>query len=188
MSPPYGKPVADMDMAERDQRIVALKRQGRSFQQIADELGISKSGAILGFQRVKKRVDEATDEDYAEYRDEQLARIATMREVVADVIAARHVTISNGHVVREITGRDDEGALIYGDAYEDHGPVLAAVDRMVKLDDHEAKLLGIYPKQAVSITRETSEVDAAVIGLIQRAQDRADALRARVGDTPEPPE
>jgi len=182
VSPPYGKPVADMDMAERDQRIVALKRQGRSFQQIADELGISKSGAILGFQRVKKRVDEATDEGYAEYRDEQLARIATMREVVADVVAARHVTISNGHVIREMIGREDDGTPVYGDPYEDHGPVLAAVDRMVKLDDQEAKLLGLYPKQAVSISRETSEVDAAVIDMIRRAQERADAQQAQINE------
>lgn len=172
-----------MDMAERDQKIVALKRQGHSFQQIADELGISKSGAILGFQRVKKRVEAATDEDYAEYRDEQLERIATLREVVADVIGARHVTISNGHVIHEIIGRNDDGTPKYGAPYDDHGPVLAAVDRMVKLDNQEANLLGLYPKQAVSISRETSEVDAAVIGLIQRAQDRAEALRARIGDS-----
>lgn len=185
MSPPYGKPVADMDMVERDQKIVALKRQGRSFQQIADELGISKSGAILGFQRVKKRVEAATDEDYIKYRDEQLERVATLREVVADVIGARHVTISNGHVIHEIIGRNDDGTPKYGDAYDDHGPVLAAIDRMVKLDDQEAKLIGLYPKQAVSISRETSEVDAAVIGLIRRAQEKADAVQAQINEQPQ---
>jgi hypothetical protein len=183
MSAPYGKPVADLAMAERQQKIVTLKRDGLSFQQIADQLGISKAAAIRGFQAVKRRVDTAADDDYIEYKSEQLARIATMREVVADIVAARHVTISNGHVVREIIGRDDEGEPEYGDPYEDHSPVLAAIDRLVKLDDQEAKLLGLYPKQAVSISRETSEVDAAVIGLIQRAQDRADTLRARIDDS-----
>lgn len=188
MSPPYRKPVTDMDMTERDHQIVALKREGLSFQQIANRVGLSKSGTILGFQRVKKRVEATADNEYVEYKNEQLARIATMREVVADVVAARHVTISNGHVVREIIGRDDEGRPEYGDAYEDHAPVLAAIDRLVKLDDQEAKLLGLYPKQAVSVSRETSEVDAAVIGLIQRAQDRADALRARIDDSGGPAE
>lgn len=152
MSPPYGKPVADMKMVERDLKIVALKREGLSFQQIANQVGISKSGVILGFQRVKKRVEAKTDESYAEYREEQLARVATMREVVADIIAARHVTISNGHVISEMTGRDDDGKPVYGDPYEDHGPVMAAVDRMVKLDEHEAKLLGLFAKTEVDVS------------------------------------
>jgi hypothetical protein len=156
MSAPYGKPIADLAMVERQQKIVALKREGFSFQQVADQIGISKAAAIRGFQTVKKRVETATDADYAEYRDEQLARVAMLREVVSDVVAARHVTISNGHVIHEITGRDDEGKPEYGDPYEDHGPVLAAVDRMVKLDEHEAKLLNLFPKAEVNVSGDVT--------------------------------
>lgn len=154
MSPPHGKPLSDLAMAERDQKVVALKRQDLSFQQIADHLGISKAGAIRSFQRAKRRVDAASAADYAAYRDEQLASIAAMREVCDEIIAARHVSISNGHVVSEITGHDEDGNPIYGDPYEDDAPVLAAIDRRIKLDDQEAKLLGLYApvKQTVDAT------------------------------------
>lgn len=144
------QPTANLAMHERDNRIVELKREGRSFQQIADELGISKSGAILGFQRVKARVDQRADRNYEAYRDEQLARIATLRAVVEDVMHARHVSISNGHVVSEIVGTDPvTDKPIYGDPYEDTAPTLAAVDRMVKLDEREAKLLGLDAKTEI---------------------------------------
>ncbi|HTI77439.1 MAG TPA: hypothetical protein VL634_20740 [Mycobacterium sp.] len=147
------KPFASLTMVERDDRIVKLKREGKSFQQIADELGISKSGAILGFQRVKARVNERADANYEAYRDEQLARIATMRAVVEDVVHAKHVTISNGHVVSRIIGEDEEtGRPIYGEPYEDDAPVLAAVDRMIKLDEREAKLLGLDAKTEMDHT------------------------------------
>jgi hypothetical protein len=158
-----GKPLSDLAMAERDTQVVALKRQDLSFQQIADHLGISKAGAIRSFQRTKRRIDNATDADYAAYRDEQLAAIAAMREVCDEIIAARHVSISNGHVVSEIKGIDDDGNLIYGDPYEDDAPVLAAIDRRIKLDDQEAKLLGLYAKVEVShsggVTYEIVGVD-----------------------------
>lgn len=158
-----GKPLSDLAMAERDTQVVALKRQDLSFQQIADHLGISKAGAVRSFQRAKRRVDVATDTDYAAYRDEQLASIAAMREVCDEIIAARHVSISNGHVVSEITGNDDDGNPVYGEPYEDDAPVLAAIDRRIKLDDQEAKLLGLYAKVEVAhsggVTYEIVGVD-----------------------------
>jgi hypothetical protein len=153
MSAPYGKPLSDLAMAKRDQKVVALKRQDMSFQQVADTLGISKAAAIRSFQRAKRRVDDATDLDYTHYRDEQLARIAAMREVAADIVGARHVAISNGHVVSEITGTDEDGHPVYGDPYEDDGPVLAAIDRLIKLDELEAKLVpGLHAKQEVDMS------------------------------------
>lgn len=153
MSAPYGKPLSDLAMAERDNQVVALKRQDLSFQQVADQLGISKSAAIRGFQRVKARVEERGELDYVAYRDAQLARVATRRELTEDIMAARHVSISNGHVVSEIIGQDEDGKPIYGDPYEDTGPTLAAIDRLIKLDEQEAKLVpGLYAKVEVDLS------------------------------------
>jgi hypothetical protein len=152
MADRQARPWTALTMAERDEHIVELKGQGLSFQQVADQVGISKSGAILGFQRVKRRVNERADDNYATYRDDQLARIAVLREVVADIVHTRHVTISNGHVISEITGRDDDGKPIYGDPYEDDAPTLAAIDRMVKLDEREAKLLGLDAEQKLNLS------------------------------------
>ncbi len=152
MPVPYGKPLSDLAMREREQQVVALKRQDLSFQQVGDHLGISKIAAVRAFQRAKRRVIDATDTDYAEYRDDQLAHIATMREICDEIILSRHATISNGHVVSEITGQDADGKPVYGDPYEDTAPVLAAIDRRIKLDDQESKLLGLYAEQKVNLS------------------------------------
>jgi hypothetical protein len=151
------EPTDHLAMVEKDNRIVALKREGLTFQQVADQLGISKSGAIKGFQRVKARVEERGEIDYMAYRDEQLARVATRRELAEDIMAARHVSISNGHVVSEITGQDEDGKPIYGDPYEDTGPTLAAIDRLIKLDEQEAKLVpGLYGKTEIDVSGDIS--------------------------------
>jgi predicted DNA-binding protein (UPF0251 family) len=142
MSAPYSKPLSDLATDELDQRVVDLKRAGLSFQQIADELEISKSAAHRAFQRARKRLHEATSEDVAEWVAEQVGRIQLEREAVMDVLEARHVHVSNGVLVR-----DQDGKPILDDA-----PVLQAVDRLVKLDDQETKLLGRYPKAEVDLS------------------------------------
>lgn len=134
-------PMVDLGTAEQDERIVQLKREGRTFQEIAATMGISKTTAIRGFHRVKQRVERRAEEDYATYRDEQLARIEVQREVVMDVMTGKHLAVSNGIVVR-----------VDGEPLEDSMPALAAVDRLVKLDDQEAKLVGIYAEKKVAVT------------------------------------
>jgi hypothetical protein len=73
-----------------------------------------------------------------------------------DILATRHVTISNGRVIHEVTGKDDEGNLIYGEPYEDDGVILAAIDRLDKIDDREARLLKLYPKDEIDHSGEVT--------------------------------
>lgn len=149
------------DTAERDAQILALKRQDLSFQQIADRLGISRTAAHRGFHRALPRI---TEPEAKAYRAEHLARLELRREVVLDILHARHVTISNGHVVSEIIGTDEEtGKPIYGEPYEDDGVVMAASAELGRIDDQEAKLLGLYAKLEVEhsggVTYEIIGVD-----------------------------
>jgi hypothetical protein len=167
------------------QRIVELRDEGRSFRQICTEVDRSLHVVWDHYQAAMRQVPAAAVEEHqkkvASRLDEQLRRIDMEREVLMEILAKRHVTISNGHVVSEIVGEDEEtGKPIYGEPFEDDAPTMAAVDRLGKLDDQEAKLLGMYPKQQVSISRETSELDAAVITLIGKAKERADAKRAEI--------
>lgn len=131
--------------AERRRRVVELRDEGFSFRDIGTELGVSMQRAWQLYQAAMREIPAAAvaahAEKLAERRDEQLRRIDMEREAVMDVLAARHVTVSNGQVMRE------DGKPILDDA-----PVLAAVDRLVKLDDQEAKLLGLYAKTEVNHT------------------------------------
>lgn len=146
--------------AQLDAKIMELKRQDLSFQQIADQLGISRAAAHRGFHRALPRV---TEPQASAYRAEHLARLELMREVVLGIVETRHVTISNGHVVSEIVGTDEEtGKPIYGEPYEDDGVVMAAVETLRKLDEREARLLGLDAKAEVSMS---ATVRYEIVGL-----------------------
>lgn len=178
------------DSAEMRARIVELRTADWTFREIAAEVDRDVAVVWRHYQRAMRLIPAAAVEEHqakiALRLDEQLRRIDMQREILDDIVAKRHVHISNGHVVSEITGQDEEtGRPIYGDPYEDDAPTMAAIDRLGKLDDQEAKLLGMYPKQQVSVTRETSEVDTAVIGMINRAKARAEAREAAI-NTPDP--
>lgn len=142
----HSKPLDDLARAEQDAKILELKRQDLSFEEIGKRLGISRAAAHRGFHRALPRITEPAAEAY---RTEQLTRLAYARELVMDILATRHVTISNGRVIREFTGLDDDGEPTYGEPYEDDGVILAAIDRLDKIDDREARLLKLYPKAEV---------------------------------------
>lgn len=152
MGVPNSKPITDLNTAEIEAQVVALKRQDLTFRQIADRLGVATMTAHRAFQRAKQRVIEATDFDTRTYINGQLAGIEASREILREILAAHHVVISNGHVVSEIIGRDADGTPQYGDPYTDDAPVMAAIDRLVKLDAQEAQLLGLNAEQKTSLT------------------------------------
>lgn len=114
--------------AELDAKIIELKSDGHTFQQIADELGYSSRGYIYGcYQRALAAIREPA---VAEYRTKQLAAIAARRVVAEEILNASHPLVSNGKRFDDL---------------EDDGPRLAAIDRLEKLDDREARLLNLYP-------------------------------------------
>jgi AraC-like DNA-binding protein len=127
------------EITRRRKRVVELRDQGKTFKEIADELGVSDALVHKDFQAVMREVPVASVETY---RAHQQAQLQQMRAVVEDVIARRHAVIDNGHVVH-----DDAGNVV-----EDDAIVLAATDRLVKINDREAKLLGLDAKPEVQIT------------------------------------
>jgi hypothetical protein len=77
------------------------------------------------------------------YRAEAHARLVQLREVVEDVIRRRHLVVSaSGRIALD----EDENPV------EDDGVLLAAADRLLKIDEREAKLLGLDARPEVQIT------------------------------------
>lgn len=147
------------EAALRRDRVLELRDQGLTFKEIGTELGVGEARA---WQIHKKALRERPALAAAALRDEERkqAQLAVIdeqrrdidmeREAVMAVLTARHITISNGIAVR-----------VDGETVLDDAPVLAAVDRLVRLDellvklaDQEAKLLGLYApvKQTVDAT------------------------------------
>jgi AcrR family transcriptional regulator len=131
--------------AERRKRIVELHNQDLGFREIAAEMGLSVSTVWNHFQKAMRLIPAEAVAAHAELAAqrlrEQLQRIDMERETVMEVLTAFHVTVSQGRVVD-----------LDGKPLADTAPVLAAVDRLHKLDDQEAKLLGLYSKTEVNIS------------------------------------
>lgn len=151
-----GDPQADN--ARLRAQVAELRARGFTYRAIACELTISPATAWRyhedwirelrqGSADLQERARDALREQHEMLRAER-ERLEMERDVAVEVLTARHLTVSNsGAVVR-----DEDGQVL-----EDDGPVLAALDRLgriradlVKLADHEAKLLGLYAKTEVS--------------------------------------
>ncbi|MGP3752193.1 hypothetical protein [Streptomyces sp. IBSNAI001] len=136
-----GRIVRTVDTAERDAEAARLRTRGYTYQQIADELDwVSRGDAYRAVQRVlEDTVKEAGDE----VRAIELDRLDTLHAAAMDVLEREHVTVSNGRVV-----------ALDGAPLPDDGPVLAAIDRLLKIQERRARLLGLDAptKQNISIS------------------------------------
>lgn len=136
----HGDPESALALAELDRKVMELKAVHRkTFRQIGQELGISKSYAYDSFKRGMHRIDEEIAELGRRYLYEHLAECQADRAAVLDVLNGDHIVVSNGQIVR-----------LDGQPLEDSAPVLAAVDRMLKIRDQEAGYLGLKAKIEVN--------------------------------------
>jgi hypothetical protein len=137
-SPRNNKPRA-AEIAARAKRVVELRTEGKTFLEIAEELGVSVGTVHKDFEATIEHIAEPA---VTEYRARQGAELRMMREVVQDVVQRRHLAINVAGVVR-----DEQGNPL-----KDEMPVLAAVDRLLKISDREAKLYGLDARPEIQIT------------------------------------
>ena len=138
-----GRFVRTVNTAERDAEAARLRARGYSYQQIADELGWSSKGDA--HHAVKRVLADTVKEAGDEVRALELARLDGLHRAAMDVLEREHVTVSNGRVV-----------ALNETPLPDDGPVLAAIDRLLKIQERRARLLGLDAptKQAISISPE----------------------------------
>lgn len=133
-------PAKHAAIAVRSARVVELKNEGLTFREIADQLGVSLGTVWKDFDRALERVMEP---NVNAYRADAHARLVKVREVVEDVINRRHLVVSaSGRVAVD----EDENPL------EDDGVVLAAANQLIRIDEREAKLLGLDAKNELAVT------------------------------------
>lgn len=137
---PHDRPKDQLADRRLEAQVIELKDEGLTFEQIGQRIGRHKSQAQRIFHRAMKNIPVSAME---EYRANQLARLALARESVMDVLGASHLIVSQGRVVELRHTREDGSSVSV--PLKDHGPVLAAVDRLLKIDEQEAKLLNLYP-------------------------------------------
>jgi len=149
-----GKFARGLPEAERDARAAALRTQGWGYRAIAEEMGLTLSGAHDAVQRALKEVIQDAGEEAKkielERLDEQLLRYDGMRAMVMSTLENRHYTVSSGRLIC----LDDE-------PLEDDGFVLQAADRLRQIEESKqkvaerrARLLGLDAPQRVSVDAE----------------------------------
>lgn len=152
-----GDPQADN--ARLRAQVAELRERGFTYRAIAYELTISPATAWRyheawirelrqGSIDLQARAEAALREQHEMLRTER-ERLEMERDAAIEVLTAQHLMVSNGVLIRN----EEHEPL------EDDGPALAALDRLirirgdlVKLADHEAKLLGLYAKTEVNVS------------------------------------
>ena len=140
----HGRYIRTVHGAERDAEAARLRAQGWSYQRIANELGWTNKGdAHHAVQRIlQETVQEAGDE----LRTMERERLDRLSEAAWTVLERQHVTVSNGQIIR-----------LDGEPLLDDGPVLQAIDRLLRISESRRKLEGLDAPSRVS-------VDAMTIG------------------------
>lgn len=138
-----------------------LRRTNLSYRQIADQLGVSVSTAHAMVQRgLADLVGESTEE----VRRLELERLDHMARAALAVLGKRHLIVSQGRVA--VHPKTGEPLL-------DSGPVLHAIDRLLRVQDRRAKLLGLDAP---------IRVETVTMGLVDAEIER---LEKELGVTPE---
>jgi len=136
--------------AERDAEAVRLRSRGLTYQQVSDALGYGDRA------NARRAVERAMLATIAEPADEakalELMRLDELHRAAWSVMTTWHPMVVGGRVVRDHLGR----------AVEDVGPVLAAIDRLLRIAERRARLLGLdAPLRAELITLDAVDAEIA---------------------------
>lgn len=145
-----GRYVRTEESAERDALACRMHNEGSTYPQIAEALGYADhSGAR---KAVARALAALVAEPAGHMRTIQLARIDLALVEVFRVMRTQHIAVSNGRVIMDPA--DPTKPL------RDDGPTLAAIDRLIRLEERRAKLLGLdAPTRVETITVDQVEAE-----------------------------
>jgi transcriptional regulator with XRE-family HTH domain len=181
-----GRYIRIPETARRDARAADLRAKGWTYQKIADELGYAdKRTAYDAIERALKDIIREPGEAVLHFElqrlDAELVRLDDLEVSARKVLTNRHIMVNNGRVILH---PDTEQPM------EDDGPVLQAIDRLIKIEDarrrngeRRAKLTGIEAAVKVDATvHEVTQQDIELAELIRETQARNTAAEARIRD------
>lgn len=142
--------------AARRAKLVEYRRRKVPYSQIFEELGYANANAAS--RDFHRALEESLAEQHASvevYREEQLIELEFLAEEAHKILRTRHYVINSGRIVEH----PDTGQPL-----EDDGPVLAAIDRLVKILDRIAKLRGLDAPQRLEVLT-IDAIEAAIADL-----------------------
>ncbi|MFD5058244.1 hypothetical protein [Streptomyces sp. NPDC058394] len=142
-----GQFVRSLTTAQRDAEAARLRSKGWTYPRIAAELGFNHKADA--YNAVKRVLDETVREAGDDLRALELDRLDGMYAAAMEVLEREHVTVSNGKVV-----------TLDGEPLPDDGPVLQAIDRLLRIQERRARLLGLDAPVKRDVTLSDERVAA----------------------------
>lgn len=155
---------------ERDAQAVELRRRGLTYRQIAAQMDVRSQKTA--YEAVQRGLADAIQEPADEVRQLELDRLDEYQRHALKVLATPHFHVSQGVVV--VHPATDE-------PMPDDAPVLAALDRLLKISERRARLLGL--DAPVRSRVEVITEDAVDAELKRLAEEIADHDRQVTGET-----
>jgi len=147
-----GKFCETEESAQRAARAAHLRSRGMSYSKIALELSYNDaSAARKACQRALLAIVAEPAEDL---RKVELIRLDMMWVAALAVLEAKHFTVSQGKLI-----------YIGEDPLEDDAPVLAAIDRLLKIQERRSKLYGLDAPVKTDVTI-TDGIDQQIQALV----------------------
>jgi len=148
---PTGRFTAGLDTAQRDAEACRLRVRGLSYGEIATQLGYANDTAAS--LAIRRQLAATVTEAANELRQFEVERLNIYERAALGVLERKHVTVSQGRII------------MMGDTpLLDDAPVLAAIDRLLKIQERRAKLLGLDAPTRVQVVT-VDLVDAEIARL-----------------------
>jgi hypothetical protein len=139
----------------REARALALRAAGASYRQIGQALGCSENRALRITQRA---LDRMVREPADQVRQLELARLDQMWVEATKILRRQHLVASGGKVVVHPDTREP---------LEDDAPVLQAIDRLLRIQERRARLLGLDAPAQTRVTVLSEDVIDAEIARLE---------------------
>lgn len=144
-------------VAKRRAKLIDYRRKKIPYTVFYEELGyVSVNAARRDFTRALEESIAAQHASAEVYREEQLSELDYLAEEAHKILRTRHYVVTQSGKLVEHPET--------GEPLLDDGPVLAAIDRLVKILDRIAKLRGLDAPQKLEVMT-IDAIDAAIADL-----------------------
>lgn len=155
-----GRFTKTLESAERDREACRMRSRGMTYQEISDQLGYGGEGNAR--RAVKETLAAVRVEGATELRALQAQQLDHLTAVALKILETVHPAITqSGRIIK-----DDNGNTLIDD-----GPVLAAIDRLLRIQERRAKLLNLDLREQVT---DDADVDAEIRALLDRLVPRTE--------------
>lgn len=172
-----GRYIRTADNAERDAEAARLRARGNTYLEIATEMGYADHAGAR--KAVARALVATVAEPAEEVRQLQLAQLDKLTAAALAVLERAHVTVSHGKIIR-----DEKGQPLLDD-----GPVLNAIDRLLRIQERRAKLLNLDAPtrhEVVTLDALDSEIErlSAIVGRTPTGETAANTGPTPAGGDP----